>query len=123
MESMRLPTICVSEPMTPVTSTFISSTNLRGGVPILVLNTNMPGQRERERQDHERHHRAADRAREKYRPIVLEAEHAGHERALGLCAENAAEHHRRDRKLELLKQVADDTEHDDHPQVCHIAAG
>src|SRR5215468_2858998 len=119
---MRLPTMCVSEPMTPVTSVFDLDIDLTHRSLALALLSKMADERIAERDCDENHHRAADRPREEDSPVVLVADHAGHERALGLRAENAAEHHRRDRKSVLLEEVPDDPEDVDHPQVGDVVA-
>src|ERR1044071_7691840 len=100
--------MCVSEPMTPATRVLTLGIGVLERSPPSLLMPDMTEQRERERNDDEYHHRAADRPREEDRPVVLVADHARHERALGLRAEYAAQYHRRDREPVLLEQVADD---------------
>src|SRR5206468_12768427 len=70
IDRMRLPTICVSEPITPVTSVLILDIDLTQGSPPLALLPEMAEQRITERDGDEHHHAARDRPREQPGPVV-----------------------------------------------------
>src|SRR6476620_6256094 len=89
IDRIRLPTMCVSEPMTSV---LVLDIDVLERAPAPLLLADVAQKRIRERNHDEDHDRAADRSREENRPVVLIADHAGHERAFGLRAQDAAEH-------------------------------
>src|SRR5262249_56211058 len=60
--------------------------------------------------------------REKYGPIVREADHRVHEGFFGDWSEDRAKHQRGDRKLQPLEAVAEDAEADDQPQIGDVVA-
>src|SRR5262249_40413560 len=68
------------------------------------------------------HDRPGDRPREKYAPIVREADHRVHEGFFGDWSEDRAKYQRGDRKLQPLEAVAEDAEADDQPQIGDVVA-
>src|SRR3954471_9487116 len=73
--------------------------------------------------DQQEHSQRRDRSDQRVRPhdrdVALRDEHRLAERVLGLVAEDEREHERRERIVELLEDVADETEAEHEPDVEH----